>query len=138
MSEDFANRLEAIRSAYVEKSNARKRFTAAWSKISSETVKPTLDTARRAMNHFEVSIDLKGDGHNGLNFTVSTLPLGKGGEGSQQLSYRPRLDEEVIAVTMKTNEGTSDIQSFPLDTISVDLIECHVEDFLKRALKLRS
>jgi hypothetical protein len=133
MSDDFGKRVDAIRTAYNDKLKANQVFIAAWSRVSKEIIRPVLRIAQQNMSTRDLSLDIE-DRNDDLVLTFTTIPVGK---ISKKLCYHPRAHEEVVVVLDDINGKLESKQKLTLDSISTDLIESQVEDFLKEALRLQ-
>jgi len=128
MSEGFGNRIQAIRDAYVTKLVARGAFVAEWSRVSEEIILPVLHLARQNLTLRNLTLKIEGGNGSDIVAVVHTTPIGK---DVKKLCYHPQPDEGMIMVA---SGGTP--TGFPLDMISTDLVESHVEAYLREALRL--
>jgi hypothetical protein len=131
MSSDFDQRIKGLKDAYAHQQEARRTFTAAWSRVSARTIKPVLEIAER---NFRVpdsytSLEITDDDSK-LSLVIKTIPVGK----QKVLSFCPNWREESVDVVADGNKRNE--QRIPLEEISADLIESQVENFLKNALRL--
>jgi hypothetical protein len=129
MSQDFGKRIEAISETYSAKKAAQRAFLVAWSKVMNDTILPVLKAAREHFHPGNNHLDINRNGSIALE--IRSVPV----KDAKKLIYSPRsFSEEIVVITRIGDEQHT--ESIPLDLISTDLVESHVEAFLKEALKI--
>jgi hypothetical protein len=133
MSTDFSNRIQAISTAYSWQLEAQKAFIAKWMKLSNEIIIPTLQIARDNFNGYDSSLKIEGGSGGKVSLAIEIIPFPK---VPKKLFYSPKAQEGMITM-VSCPENRKEPIDFPLDQISIDLIEGHVESFLKEALGIK-
>jgi hypothetical protein len=132
VSDEFNTKIKSIRVAYADKLNARQLFSNLWFKISREIILPVLKVAESGLNHSHLHTHCEEkDGE--IYLSLAQIPMRKG--GMSRLSYycNDREDRIIRATEISGNRTTEPIA---LESLSTELIESHVEHFLKQALDL--
>ncbi len=134
MSDDFGNRIRGIRKAYAEQVKAGQAFVHAWFKVQTETIRPVFEIAKKEFSTGSVALSFE-EKEGTLTLDFRTIPVGK---NLKKLTYSPSRFEEDVVVRTDLGDGNPRSERIPLEDISTDLIESHVEDFLKNALRLKA
>lgn len=130
MSEEFINQIRAIEAAYLDKLRSRQAFIAEWSRVSNDVIKPVFRAAKMSLKTRSLSLDIE-EKDDEICLIVRTIPMPA--SGPRKLTYRPKRHEEVVVVV---GTDASREQHYGLADLSDNLVEVHVENFLKEALRL--